>query len=134
MGLESFVFWGIVIGIILIAIVIVFNHLASATANRKIPTGSIKGIINTSTGKDKDSIKISVARLRSEDKLAYKVVKDNNGRNIITFTNSHGDFQFNEVPVGNYWLVIEKSGYRTMLRMAKVSERNVTFVDDVTLR
>ncbi|MCK9224319.1 MAG: carboxypeptidase-like regulatory domain-containing protein [Candidatus Muirbacterium halophilum] len=134
MGLESLIFWGIITGIIIIAVIFVFNYISSMNAKMIIPTGKIKGIIKTSTNKDKDSIKISVAKIKSDDKLAYKVVKDNKGRNIITFTNSYGDFEINNVPVGNYWLVIDKKGYRTMLRMVKVTQNAVTMVDDVTLR
>ena len=134
MELESLATFGITVGIILIAFFFVLNFFASQKANEPVKTGSVKGIIRTSTGKDTGGIKISVARIKSDDKLAYKVIKDNSGRNILTMTNNYGDFEINNIPVGSFWLVIEKKGYRTMLRMVKISENNVTLVDDVTLR
>ncbi len=131
---ETTITIAIASGIILIAFFLVLTYYHSSRAKEKLPTGIITGFIRAALAKDTEGIKITAAKIRSDDKLAYTAMKDNNHNFLITFTDKDGGFILRNVPTGACWLVLEKKGYKTMLRMVKVKQDKVTEVKDVTLQ
>ncbi|MGM0608332.1 MAG: carboxypeptidase-like regulatory domain-containing protein [Candidatus Muiribacteriota bacterium] len=134
MGIEGIITIGIAAAIILIALFFVLSFFHSYKPEVKCATGKIVGFIKTRNKSDSENIKITLAKVRSDTKFSYKAVKGPQGQFYITYTDRDGGFLFNDAPAGSFWLVIEKEGFKTMLKMIKVAENKTTEVTDITLK
>ncbi|PLX16700.1 MAG: hypothetical protein C0601_09490 [Candidatus Muiribacterium halophilum] len=131
---ESLLTIGFIGAVLIISMFVVMNYFHS-TQNRpkRQSTGSVSGVMNTTSGKDLENIFIQVGKVRTDEKFSYTALSGKEGRTFETYTDINGEFEINGIPIGKHWLIIKKRGYKTMLRMVSVYEDKNTKVDDITL-
>lgn len=131
MDLDSILLIGMAIFVFVVMIAI-FSFIASKY-KPKMPTVAVEGRIRIKGKENFSGTRVSVGRMKSKDKLAVSIVKDPEGKPLRSETDARGKFSFQGVPVGNFWLLIEHEGYKTMLKLVKLNKNDVNRLTDFTL-
>lgn len=92
-----------------------FKHQGHEIIEPEWPRYKFGGIVSDSlTGTPVDSCIVTV--------IAYIIVYDDNFTSAVDTTDSTGAFLFDSIPVGQYWLTVEREGYCPFLARLDMSE------------
>ncbi|BDU50931.1 hypothetical protein [Haliovirga abyssi] len=91
--------------------------------------GKILGVVYSKlTNKEVEGAKVRIGNIEGKEKgHIFKTEEESN----VYFTNEKGEFEFNNLELKSYWIMVEYKG-KKVLKMAKLSADNKN-IDDMLL-
>lgn len=107
-------------------------HVFSGS-RKEVPVTALEGRVRIKGREDFEGSRVSIGRMKSRDRLSVVIVRDKNGQPFRTETDSRGKYGFTGVPVDNYWIMVERKGYKTMLKLVKLKNVEMNNAGDILM-
>ncbi|MDD5090251.1 MAG: carboxypeptidase-like regulatory domain-containing protein [Candidatus Wallbacteria bacterium] len=122
----------LVVMFLLILIVALLRFYRRKSVVRHFTT--VRGRVVIKGKVDYSGIRVTLGKLKSKEKVSVIPLVSSVGGMARLTTDKKGGFVFEDVPVGVHWIVVEATGYKTIIKSVRIEKLNENVLSDIVVK